>query len=181
MSRVGRLPIPIPESVTVTIRKNEVSVQGPKGELRRAFHPDMTIRQEDNQVLVTRPTDQRNHRALHGLTRALLANMVRGVSEGFRKRLVMEGTGYRAEQQGDDLVLNVGLSHTTKFSPPPGITFFVEKGYRAFTVSGVDKELVGEIAAQIRRVRPPEPYKGKGIRYEDETVLRKAGKSGKVV
>lgn len=181
MSRVGRLPIPIPESVTVTIRKNEVSVKGPKGELRREFHPDMTIRREDNQVLVTRPTDQRNHRALHGLTRALLANMVQGVSEGFQKRLVMEGTGYRAEQQGDDLVLNVGLSHPTKFSPPPGITFVVEKGYRTFTVSGVDKELVGEIAAQIRRVRPPEPYKGKGIRYEGETVLRKAGKSGKVV
>ena len=180
MSRVGRLPIPIPEGVTVTIRKNAVTVKGPKGELRREFHPDMTIRKKNNEILVTRPTDQRTHRALHGLTRALLANMVQGVSEGFRKRLVMEGTGYRAEQQGDDLVLNVGLSHVTRFSPPPGITFTVEKGYRAFTVSGIDKEVVGEIAAQIRRVRPPEPYKGKGIRYEDEVVLRKAGKSGKV-
>jgi len=180
MSRVGRLPIPIPDGVQVKVQKNTVTVKGPKGELRREFHPDITVRREGNELLVTRPTDQRHHRALHGLTRALLANMVTGVSQGFKKRLVMEGTGYRAEQQGPDLVLNVGLSHPARFSPPPGITFTVEKGYRSFTIEGVDKELVGEMAARVRRVRPPEPYKGKGIRYEGEVIQRKAGKSGKV-
>jgi len=180
MSRVGQLPVPVPEGVQVTIQGSLVKVQGPKGKLQREFHHDMSIQHKGDQLLVIRPTDNRNHRALHGLTRALLANMVTGVSQGFQKRLIMEGTGYRAEQQGEDLVLNVGLSHPVRFSPPPGISFVVEKGYRRFTVSGADKEVVGEIAAQIRRVRPPEPYKGKGIRYEGEVVRRKAGKSGKV-
>lgn len=180
MSRVGRLPIPIPKGVQINIQGSKVSVKGPKGELDREFHPDMTIRQEGTELLVSRPTNQRNHRALHGLTRALLANMVTGVSEGFQKRMRLEGTGYRAEAQGEDLVLNVGLSHPVRFIPPAGIVFEVEKGYRIFTIAGPDKQMVGEMAARIRRVRPPEPYKGKGILYDGEIVRRKAGKSGKI-
>ena len=180
MSRIGRMPIPVPQGVTVDIQKNTVRVKGPKGEMVRTFDPDMQIELEDNTVFVRRPTDQRRHRALHGLTRALLNNMVTGVSQGFVRRLQIEGVGYRAELQGKNLVLNVGYSHPVVIEPPDGISFEVEKGYRWLNVSGIDKELVGEMAARIRRVRPPEPYKGKGIRYEGEYVRRKAGKAGKV-
>lgn len=139
----------------------------------------MIIKQEDNQILVTRPSDQRRHRALHGLTRQLVNNMVVGVSEGFTRKLEIVGVGYRAEMQGQNLVLNVGYSHPVIFEPPENVSFEVERGGRNLSVTGIDKEMVGEIAARIRRTRPPEPYKGKGIRYAGETVRRKAGKAGK--
>jgi large subunit ribosomal protein L6 len=157
-----------------------VRVKGPKGELVRTLNSEMQIKLEDNRLLVERPTDQRRHRALHGLTRALINNMVLGVSQGFTRRLEIEGVGYRAELQGKNLVLNVGFSHPVVVEPPPGISFDVEKGTRVFSVLGADKEMVGEMAARIRRIRPPEPYKGKGIRYQGEYVRRKAGKAGKV-
>lgn len=180
MSRIGRMPVLIPQGVTVDIQKNTVSVKGPRGELSRSFDADMQIGLEDNTIIVQRLTDHRRHRALHGLTRALLNNMVTGVSQGFVRRLQIEGVGYRAELQGKNLVLNVGYSHPVVIEPPDGISFEVEKGYRGISVSGIDKEMVGEIAARIRRIRPPEPYKGKGIRYDGEYVRRKAGKAGKV-
>lgn len=180
MSRIGRMPVSVPSGVTVDIQQNTVRVKGPKGELVRTFDPDMQIGLEDKRVVVQRPTDHRRHRALHGLTRALLNNMVLGVSQGFTRRLEIEGVGYRAELQGKNLVLHVGYSHPVVMEPPAGIAFEIEKSYRAVIVSGVDKELVGEIAARVRRVRPPEPYKGKGIRFEGEYVRRKAGKTGKV-
>jgi large subunit ribosomal protein L6 len=180
VSRVGRMPILIPKGVTVTIEGNMVTVKGPKGQLAREFHPDMSIVRKDNQIEVTRPSDQRTHRALHGLTRALLANMVTGVSQGFSKGLEIEGTGYRAELQGKTLVLNVGYSHPVQVPPPPGISFFLDRTGRNLTVEGIDKEVVGEVAARIRAVRKPEPYKGKGIRYAGERLRRKAGKAGKV-
>ena len=180
MSRIGRMPVTVPQGVSVDIKKSTVRVKGPKGELLRTFDPDMQIKLEDSQIVVQRPTDHRRHRALHGLTRALLNNMVLGVSEGFVRRLEIQGVGYRAGLQGEDLVLNVGYSHPVVVEPPDGISFQVEKNYREISVSGVDKEMVGEMAARIRRVRPPEPYKGKGIRYEGEYVRRKAGKAGAV-
>jgi large subunit ribosomal protein L6 len=180
MSRIGRMPITIPQGVTVDVQKNTVRVKGPKGELSRTFDPDIQIALEDGIILVQRPTDHRRHRALHGLTRSLLNNMVVGVSEGFSRRLEIQGVGYRAELQGNNLVLNVGYSHPVVIEPPDGISFEVEKGYRGISVLGIDKEVVGEMAARIRRVRPPEPYKGKGIRYQGEYVRRKAGKAGKV-
>lgn len=180
MSRIGRMPIPVPAGVSVNIEGHRVTVKGPKGELSRSFDQDMSITLRDNQIIITRPTDSKRHKALHGLTRALLANMVTGVSQGFQKTLEVEGVGYRAEMQGDKLVLSVGYSHPVLIEPPPGISFSVEKGYRSFTVEGIDKELVGEVAAKIRAVRKPEPYKGKGIRYLGERVRRKAGKAGKV-
>ena len=180
MSRIGRMPITIPQGVTVDVNKSTVRVKGPKGELSRSFDPDMQIALEDGTLVVQRPTDRRRHRALHGLTRSLLNNMVVGVSEGFVRRLEIQGVGYRAGLQGEDLVLNVGYSHPVVVEPPDGISFQVEKNYREISVSGVDKEMVGEMAARIRRVRPPEPYKGKGIRYEGEYVRRKAGKAGAV-
>ncbi len=180
MSRIGRMPIPIPRGVTVDIHKSSVRVKGPKGEISRDFDTDMQINLEDNQIVIQRPTDHRRHRALHGLTRALLNNMVIGVSQGFTRQLQIEGVGYRAELQGKNLVLNVGYSHPVVIEPPADISFEVERGNRVLRVSGIDKELVGEIAARIRRVRPPEPYKGKGIRYSGEYVRRKAGKAGKI-
>jgi len=180
MSRVGKQPIQLPEKVQVDIRGSKVTVKGPKGELVRSFHPDMEIVLEDGVLEVRRPTDHRNHRAMHGLTRALLANMVTGVSEGYSKVLEIVGTGYRAEMQGEKLVLYLGYSHPIEFPPPEGISFDVPRGGRTVTVQGTDKELVGEIAARIRRQRPPEPYKGKGVRYEGEYVRRKAGKAGRV-
>ncbi len=180
MSRIGKKPIPLPDKVQVELRGSDVVVRGPKGELRRSFHPDMKITLEDDVLVVQRPTDQRLHRAMHGLTRALLANMVTGVSEGYAKILEIEGTGYRAEMQGEKLILYVGYSHPIEFQPPEGIRFEVPRGGRAVTVQGIDKELVGEIAARIRRQRPPEPYKGKGVRYAGERVRRKAGKAGRV-
>ena len=182
MSRLGRMPIAIPEGVKVDVKAgNHVTVRGPLGELSRSFSPDMSISLQDGQLVVTRPTDHRHHRSLHGLTRTLLANMVTGVSQGYRKTLEVVGVGYRAEMQGEKLVLAVGYSHPVEVVPPLGITLSVPKGTRNIVVEGVDKELVGEIAARIRAVRKPEPYKGKGIRYEGEYVRAKAGKGGKGV
>lgn len=180
MSRIGRMPIAVPQGVAVDVKGNRVTVKGPKGELSRSFDQDMSIALQDNQIVVTRPSDSKRHKSMHGLTRALLANMVTGVSEGFQRTLEIVGVGYRAEMQGEKLVLSVGYSHPVEIEPPPGITFTVEKGYRSFIVEGIDKELVGEVAARIRAVRKPEPYKGKGIRYIGERVRRKAGKAGKV-
>ncbi len=180
MSRIGLKPIRVPDTVQVHIRGQHVAVKGPKGELSRTFHPDMQIAFKDGVLTVQRPTDHRMHRSLHGLTRSLLANMVTGVSEGYSKTLEIVGTGYRAEQKADGVVLYLGYSHPIDLPAPEGIEFEVPRGGRSLTVSGIDKELVGEIAARIRRQRPPEPYKGKGVRYEGERVRRKAGKSGKI-
>jgi large subunit ribosomal protein L6 len=180
MSRIGRMPVLKPDSVTLDIEGSHVTVTGPRGVLSREFHPDMIFELADDQVLVRRPSDDRRHKALHGLTRALLANMVEGVTTGFSKRLQVEGVGYRAEKRGENLVLYVGFSHPVEIEPPPGITFSVEQSYRTFAVEGADKELVGNTAAHVRAIRPPEPYKGKGIRYEGEWVRRKAGKAGKI-
>jgi len=183
MSRIGRKPIPVPAGVQVSIDGAHVQVKGPRGQLAREFSPEISIALEQHegqpQVVVTRPTDQPRHRALHGLTRALLANMVTGVVDGFRRDLQIEGTGYRGEVKGGALVLLVGYSHPVRFDPPEGIAFEVDRVGRAVTVRGPDKEMVGEIAARIRRVRPPEPYLGKGIRYSDERIRRKAGKTGR--
>ncbi|MBD3298202.1 MAG: 50S ribosomal protein L6 [candidate division Zixibacteria bacterium] len=176
MSRIGKLPIPIPDGVTVDINDSTVKVTGPKGELTQSFNPDMEIAMEDGTVVVRRPSDQQRHRALHGLTRALIANMVAGVSTGYKKVLVIVGVGYRAEMVGQRLNLIVGFSHPILVTPPPGITFTVESPTR-FSIEGINKQLVGEIASQVRAVRPPEPYKGKGIRFEGEYVRRKAGKT----
>lgn len=180
MSRVGKMPIPVPSDVEVSIRGSEVTVKGPKGELSRTFHKDISVSLQDNQIIVTRPTDHRLHRSLHGLTRSLLANMVQGVHEGFHRELEIHGVGYRAQKEGDKLVLLVGYSHPVEIIPPPGITIDLGKGYRNIVVQGVDKELVGRVAAEIRAVRKPEPYKGKGIRYAGEYVRRKAGKAGRI-
>jgi large subunit ribosomal protein L6 len=158
-----------------------VTVAGPKGSLTRDFHPDMEIALEDNEVVVRRPTDQRQHRALHGLTRALLNNMVIGVTEGFQKQLEVQGVGYRVDLQGDQsLLLQLGFSHDVRIMPPEGIQFEVDARTKVITVNGADKELVGRVAAEIRAWRPPEPYKGKGIRYVGEYVRHKAGKAGKI-
>jgi len=176
MSRIGKLPIPIPKGVTVTIGEgNCVTVKGPNGELTKTFHPDMIIAVEDNQLVVRRPSEARQHRALHGLTRSLLANMVVGVTEGFTKRLEIYGVGYRAEKHGQGLLLRLGYSHTITVEPRPGITLDVE-GPTNIIVRGADKELVGQTAAEIRRLRKVEPYRGKGIRYAGEVVRRKMGK-----
>jgi large subunit ribosomal protein L6 len=180
MSRIGLKPIPLPKDVKVEIHGSRVVVEGPKGELSRSFDPNMEIVLEEGILRVQRPTDQRSHRAMHGLTRALLFNMVTGVSEGFSKTLEIVGTGYRAEKQGEDLVLYLGYSHPIEFKAPDGISFEVPRGGRTVIVQGPDKELVGEIAARIRRQRPPEPFKGKGVRYQGERVRRKAGKAGKI-
>ena len=179
MSRIGRLPVVIPKGVTVDINKNSVVVKGPKGELKRDFPPEIELKQEDGQIVAERHSDHRIHRSKHGLTRALLNNMITGVSNGFRRQLYIEGVGYRAAIDGKKLVLNVGYSHNVVFEPPQGISFEIDKSGRDLTVVGIDKELIGELCAQIRRTRPPEPYKGKGIRYIGEKVRRKAGKAGK--
>jgi large subunit ribosomal protein L6 len=179
MSRVGRLPVVVPQDVTVNINKNNVVVKGPKGELSRDFPPEISLAQEDGRIIVSRNSDHRLHRSKHGLTRALLHNMVVGVSAGFRRELRIEGVGYRANVQGSNLELSVGYSHPVIFEPPTGISFEVDKSGRELAVLGIDKEVVGEIAARVRRTRPPEPYKGKGIRYADERIRRKAGKAGK--
>ena len=180
MSRIGKQPVPVPPSVQVQVEGTSVTVRGPKGELHREFHQDIRIHQDDAQLIVTRPSDQPRHRALHGLSRALLANMVAGVESGFSKTLELHGVGYRAQQMGENLQLSVGFSHPVEVKPPPGITLEVE-GTNRVRVHGIDRELVGQVAAEIRRVRPPEPYKGKGIRYEGEHVRRKAGKAGKTL
>ena len=178
MSRIGRLPIEIPAGVTVKIGDaNEVVVKGAKGELTRKFNNDMKIEVEGNQVVVTRPSDDKEHRALHGLTRALLANMVNGVNAEFAKELDVVGVGYRAQLSGKKLVLNVGYSHPVEMDAPAGISFEVPNPNKII-VKGIDKQLVGQVAANIRIVREPEPYKGKGIKYATEDVRRKEGKSG---
>jgi large subunit ribosomal protein L6 len=180
VSRVGRSPIQIPDGVNVEIDGQQVTVKGPKGELTRSFRPEMEIVFEQGTLRVARPSDEPRIRSLHGLTRALLNNMVVGVSTGFVKTLEVEGVGYRPDKEGDDLILYVGYSHPVRFSPPPGITFDVDTRGRQIKVMGYDKEVVGQLAADIRKVRPPEPYKGKGIRYAGERVRRKAGKAGRV-
>ncbi len=179
MSRIGLRPIPIPAGVELTIGEgNHVDVKGPKGSLTASFSPDLGIVRENGHLNVSRPSDHRTHRSLHGLTRTLIDNMVVGVTTGFKKTLEIQGVGYRAAMDGKTLVLNVGYSHQVRVVPPDGITFTVETPTR-LNVTGIDKQQVGEQAAQIRRHRPPEPYKGKGIRYEGEFVRRKAGKTGK--
>ncbi|MEN8097488.1 MAG: 50S ribosomal protein L6 [Chloroflexota bacterium] len=180
MSRIGLMPISIPDGVTVKMKGTSVLVKGPKGELKRSFHPDMKVKLEDGELRVARPSDQRHHRALHGLTRALLNNMVTGVSQGFEKTLEVVGVGYRAEIQGSDLKLSLGFSHPVIIEPPDAVSFSVEPRKKLITISGTDKEVVGQLAADIRKLRPPEPYKGKGVRYLGEYVRRKAGKAGKV-
>ncbi len=178
MSRIGRLPIPLPSGVSVSVEGAAVHVHGPKGELAWEHPPDLRVTVADATVLVTRPSDRRAHRAQHGLTRALINNMVQGVSEGFSKTLEMQGTGYRAEMNGSTLVLRVGFSHPVPIEPNPGVELAVEGNL--VHVRGIDKQAVGQQAAEIRRVRPPEPYKGKGIRYQGEWVRRKTGKGGVV-
>ncbi|HEX2378924.1 MAG TPA: 50S ribosomal protein L6 [Gaiellales bacterium] len=175
MSRIGKKPIAVPDGVTVEIRPGSVAVRGPKGELSERVSPDMTVKQEDGQVVVTRPTDRGEHRALHGLTRTLVANMVTGVTQGYEKRLEIQGVGYRAALRGSDLEMQLGFSHPVTVKAPDGITFEVPQPTQ-IVVSGISKQRVGEIAAQIRKWRPPEPYKGKGIRYQGEQVIRKVGK-----
>ena len=177
MSRIGRKPIPVPGNVTITIDGSTVKVKGPKGELVRRIRPEIALKQEDGTLSVTRPSDSKEHRALHGLTRALVANMVEGVTTGYRKTLEIIGVGYRAEKKGKALVLNVGYSHQVTYPEPDGITLSTQSP-TVVVVEGIDKEKVGQVAAEIRSVRPPEPYKGKGIRYQGEQVRRKAGKTG---
>lgn len=180
MSRIGRLPVEVPKDVEVKIKGSHVKVKGPKGELERTFPAAMKIKIKDGEITVERPSDQPSHRALHGMTRALVNNMVIGVSTGFEKTLEINGVGYRAELQGQNLVLHVGFSHPVEVEPPEGITFEVDARTRQIKVMGRDKEKVGQMAANIRSVRPPEPYKGKGIKYLEERIRRKAGKSGRV-
>ena len=178
MSRVGKLPIPIPAGVTVTVQQAHVAVEGPKGTLERSLAPSIAVRVEDGHVRCERPTDGREHRSLHGLTRSLIANMVAGVSQGYRKELELVGVGYRAQKQGEVLQLNLGFSHPVRVTPPAGIAIEVADPTH-FAVTGINKELVGQIAADIRKIRPPEPYKGKGVLYRGERIRRKAGKAGK--
>ena len=180
MSRIGRMPIPVPQGVEVSIKDNEVAVKGPKGELSRRFSPDMSIALKDDELIVSRPSDNKVHRSLHGLTRSLLANAVNGVTNGFERNLEIVGVGYRADKEGDKLVLRVGYSHTVEVSPLPGVSLAVE-GINRIKVTGIDKESVGEMAAKIRAIRPPDAYKGKGIRYAGESIRLKAGKAGKAI
>ncbi len=175
MSRIGRKPIPIPSGVEVQIAPGGVTVKGPKGTLSERINPDITVAQEDDRVVVSRPTDRNDHRALHGLTRSLVANMVTGVTDGFEKRLEIQGVGYRAALKGSDLELQLGYSHPVNVKAPDGIAFEVPQPTQVI-VRGISKQQVGEVAAQIRKWRPPEPYKGKGIRYANEYVVRKVGK-----
>jgi large subunit ribosomal protein L6 len=179
MSRIGRLPITVPSGVDVTIDGRNVTVTGPRGTLSRALHPDITVSREDGTLVVTRPTEQKTHKQLHGLTRTLVNNMVVGVTDGYRKGLEITGVGYRATLNGRKLTLNLGYSHPIEIDPPAGISFEVENPTR-LAVVGIDKELVGQIAAAVRATRKPEPYKGKGVRYAGEYIRRKAGKAGKI-
>jgi large subunit ribosomal protein L6 len=175
MSRIGRKPIPVPEAVTVEIAPGQVAVKGPKGELNQRLSPEMTVEQADSEVTIQRPTDRGEHRALHGLTRSLIANMVEGVTNGFEKQLEIQGVGYRAQLKGRNLEMALGYSHPVTVEPPAGIEFEVPQPTE-IVVRGIDKQLVGQVAADIRKRRPPEPYKGKGIRYRGEHVARKVGK-----
>ncbi len=179
MSRIGRLPVIIPQGVQVEVKGSHVHVKGPKGEMARAFSPAMGITMESGQMLVARSSDLPAERALHGTTRAILANMLHGVSAGFERVLEIEGVGYRAEMNGKNLILHMGFSHPVEVVPPDGIAFDVEPKARQVFVRGYDKEQVGQVAANIRSVRPPEPYHGKGLHYLGEKIRRKAGKSGK--
>jgi large subunit ribosomal protein L6 len=179
MSRVGSKPIAVPAKVQVAVDGNKVTVKGPKGELSRALNADMTISLQKDVLTVSRPSDSRDHRSLHGFTRSVLANMVEGVDKGFRKNLELHGVGYRAQKSGETLSIQVGFSHPVEVVPPAGITFLTEAPNQVAVV-GVDKELVGKVAAQVRAIRPPDPYLGKGIRYAGEQVRRKAGKAGKL-
>ncbi len=177
MSRIGRKPITRPDNVKVTMNDDIIIVEGPKGVLTQKIPQDISIEINDSELLVTRPSDAKNHRSLHGLTRALVANMVDGVSKGFEKKLELVGVGYRAQMQGSKLVINIGFSHPVEVEPPQGIEFEVPAATK-ITIKGIDKQLVGNTAAHIRDIRKPEPYKGKGIKYEGEIIRRKAGKAG---
>jgi large subunit ribosomal protein L6 len=179
MSRIGKKPIALPAKVTAAISGQDVTLKGPKGELHLTIHPDMKVVQEGNELLVHRPSDQRQHKALHGLTRALLANNVQGVSQGFRRTLKVEGVGYNGDVRGKNLVMKLGYSHEIVVEPPEGISFIAEEKGTLIHIDGSDKQLIGQIAANIRSLRPPEPYLGKGVRYSDEVIRRKAGKAGK--
>ena len=178
MSRIGRLPIDIPAGVTVTVAGDQVEVKGPKGELSTRVASPIAVSVEENQVVVTRPDDERESRSLHGLTRTLINNNIIGVTTGYTKSLEVVGTGYRVQQKGQGVEFALGFSHPVLVEPPAGISFQVE-GNNKLTVSGIDKQAVGEVAANIRKIRKPEPYKGKGVRYEGEQIRRKAGKAGK--
>ena len=177
MSRIGRMPIAIPAGVTVTLDGNVITVKGAKETLTREIHPNMHVAVENNEIIVTRPNDEKQNRALHGLTRSLLHNMVVGVTDGFKKELEVNGVGYRVAKQGKDLVMNLGFSHQVTMSEIPGITIEVP-GPNKIIISGPDKQKVGQFAAEVREKRPPEPYKGKGIKYADEHIRRKEGKTG---
>ena len=181
MSRIGRMPITVPPGVVVNIKGSEVSVKGPKGELKRVISPDMALTLESGKLIVARPSDDKTHRALHGLTRSLLANMIEGVTKGYEKNLEIVGVGFRAEKDGANVNLRVGFTHIISVKPRPGITLEVDAKNLNIKVSGIDKETVGQTAAEIRRIRPPDAYKGKGIRYAGETVKLKPGKAGKAV
>jgi large subunit ribosomal protein L6 len=177
MSRIGRKPVTVPKGVTLQLEGNRVAVKGPRGELRRTLHPDMQIALDKDQFTVTRPSEEKRHKALHGLTRTLVQNMVEGVSKGFTKTLEIQGVGYKAEAKPYGVNLVVGYSHPVKYEAPKGIKISVDNN-TVVKIDGADKELVGQVAAELRAVRPPEPYKGKGIRYQGEHVRRKAGKTG---
>lgn len=179
MSRIGRMPITVPAGVTVTVTEdNFVTVKGPKGELKKQLHGDMIIKQENGVIEVQRPSEIKKHKALHGLTRTLLSNMVVGVTDGFKKELEINGVGYRAQMQGNTLVMNLGYSHNVEMTAPEGVTIEVPNP-NSVIISGSDNQVVGQFAAEVREKRPPEPYKGKGIKYIDERIIRKEGKAGK--
>jgi large subunit ribosomal protein L6 len=178
VSRIGLMPIPVPQGVKVNIKGNEVTVEGAKGKLVRLFHPDMSIALKDGSLIVSRPSDNRNHRALHGLTRSLLNNMVEGVTKGFEKGIELSGVGYRAQKAGNKVSLQIGFSHPVEFTPPAGVEIAVE-GTNRLRIVGIDKEAVGETAAQIRALRPVDSYKGKGVKYAGEKLRLKPGKAGK--
>jgi large subunit ribosomal protein L6 len=177
MSRIGKKPVAIPSGVTATVDGQMLRIKGPKGELSRAVHPDLVVKVEDGSVQVERPSDEARHKALHGLTRTLIANMVEGVTAGYQKTLEIQGVGYKAEPNKDGITVHVGYSHPVPYRAPQGITFAIEAN-TVIKISGPDKELVGQVAAELRQIRKPEPYKGKGIRYQGERVRRKAGKTG---
>jgi large subunit ribosomal protein L6 len=178
VSRIGRLPIAVPGSVKVTLAPGKVKVEGPKGQLERTLPSDIVVKQVDGELVFERPSDDYRHRALHGLVRSLVANMVEGVNTGFTKHLELVGVGYRVAKQGDEVVLSLGFSHPIRFKPPQGVTIEVQDQTK-FSVSGISNEDVGQVAADLRRLRPPEPYKGKGVMYRGERIRRKAGKAGK--
>ncbi len=181
MSRIGRMPIEVPSQVTVSVKDGQVAVKGPKGELKRRINPEMSVAMENGKLSVSRPSDAKPHRALHGLTRSLIANMVTGVTTGYEKGLEISGVGFRAEKDGQNLVLKVGFTHPVVIKPRPGISFEVDAKSINVKVIGIDKEMVGQTAAEIRDVRPPDAYKGKGIRYAGEKIKLKPGKAGKAV